>query len=101
MKLRGSGLKRCNSTSGSTLVTVVVTGAILGLVTAGTMALGSFQLRMAHGRNDWIAAYHHAENALHWAAQMIADAWPAPSSGVYATADGTLSLPYMQEALQG
>jgi hypothetical protein len=100
MKLRGSALKRCNSTSGSTLVTVVVTGAILGLVTAGTMALGSFQLRMAHGRNDWIAAYHHAENALHWAAQMIADAWPAPSSGVYATADGTLSLPYMQQALQ-
>lgn len=100
--MKGMNLKRAmqKSEEGSALMVVVVTGGILGLVTAGTLALGSFHLNMAHGRNDWIAAYYHAENALQWAAQMIADAWPAPGSGVYATANGTLPLAYMQQTLQ-
>lgn len=87
-------------TQGSVLLVVVVTGGILGLITAGTLALSSFAHSAAMGRNDWIAAHHHAENALHWAAQSIADAPPSANPTVYSTAAGSLDLPYMTQALQ-
>ena len=77
---------------------VVLTGGILTITIAGMLSLSSASLRNAHGRNDWNAAFYHAENALQWAAQGIADATPTGTSNSYSTVDGTLSLPYMAAA---
>lgn len=99
MRFAGSLTRPRRKLWGSTLVVAVVTGGILGVIVGGTLSLSSFAVRSAHGRSDWTAAFYHAENALQWVAQRIADTWPAPGSAVYATADGSLNLPYMLQGL--
>jgi len=76
---------------------VVIIGGIMTLTIASSITLSGAFLRNAHGRADWNAAFFHAENALQWAAQGIADATPT-SSKFYSTADSTLTLPYMEAA---
>ena len=44
------------------------------------------------------AAFYHAENALEWAAQSIADQTPSATSNLYSIAGGTLTLPYASSA---
>src|SRR5581483_6070052 len=46
------------------------------------------------GRGDWNAAFFHAENAMQWAAQGIADKDPISLSNYYSTAGGTLTMAY-------
>jgi Tfp pilus assembly protein PilX len=87
------------SNSGSTLVTVLVIGGVSSITIASMLALSGTSLRNAHGRADWNAAFFHAENALQWAAQGIADASPVSVSNCCATADSSLSLAYMATAL--
>ena len=84
--------------SGSTLAMVIVIGGIMGVIIAATLGLSSFSLRSAHTRSDWNAAFFHAENAVQWAAQNIADTDPATASNYFATASGTLTLGYANTA---
>ena len=82
----------------NTLAVVLVTGGVMGIVIAGSFSLSSFTLKSAHNRTDWNAAFYHAENALQWAAQGVADADPTTASNYYSTASGTLTLAYMASA---
>jgi Tfp pilus assembly protein PilX len=84
--------------SGSTLVTVLVIGAVSSITIASMLALSGTSLRNAHGRADWNAAFFHAENAMEWAAQGVADANSISASNYSATADSSLSLTYMATA---
>lgn len=90
MRIRLSPSAPC---AGNTLVMVVVTGGIMGITVASMLALSGFSLNSAHDRADWNAAFYHAENSLEWAAQCIADSAPT-SSNLFATANGSLTLPY-------
>jgi Tfp pilus assembly protein PilX len=84
--------------AGSTLVTVLIIGGICTMMIGSMLALSHNSLRSAHGRADWNAAFFHAENALQWAAQAVADASPASASNFFSTANSTLTLPYMVAA---
>src|SRR5450432_37452 len=86
------------SNSGSTLVTVLVIGGVASITVASMLALSGNSLKNAHGRADWNAAFFHAENALDWAAQNIADLSPVSTTNYYSTAGNTLTLAYMTAA---
>src|ERR1017187_9785201 len=87
------------SQRGSTLVTIMIMGGISSVLVASMLALSSNSLQNAHNRSDWNAAFFHAENALTWAAQNIADTTPASANNFYSTINGTLTLPYMSAEL--
>jgi hypothetical protein len=76
---------------GSTLLTVVVVGAI-ACVSAGSMLLMSTNsINNAFGRVSWDKAFYCAENALVWASQSAFDNAVAPgSTNYYSTALGSL-----------
>jgi hypothetical protein len=97
MNLRLSSVAR-PSVSGNALLLVVILGGIMTLTIGSTIKLSTSFLRNAHGRSDWNAAFFHAENAMQWAAQGIADVRPASASSQFTTADGTLTVPYMADA---
>ena len=82
----------------NTLMMVVIIGGIMSITIASMLSLSGTSLRNAHGRADWNTAFYHAENALQWAAQNIADLSPSAASNYYATVDGSLSLAYMATA---
>src|SRR5437773_11610488 len=85
------------SSEGSALITVVTISGVLVFVLAAMMQLSSSCVRRAYERTHWNAAFFHAENALQWAAQRIADA-PEGDAGLlgnFSTGSGTLNLPYM------
>src|SRR2546422_424647 len=88
-------------TEGGALVTVVVIAGILVFVLAAMMQLSSASVRRAYERTQWNAAFFHAENALQWAAQRIADAPDADPTllGNFSPRGGTLNLPYMVQAV--
>src|SRR5579863_10389183 len=83
------------SEAANTLVTVLAIGGVVSISLAAMLSLSNSSLRNAHGRGDWNAAFYHAENALQWAAQSIADASPSAVSNYFSTANGTLPLRYM------
>jgi Tfp pilus assembly protein PilX len=89
---------RHSARHGNTLVIVMLLGGAMSLVVASTYFLTLASLRNAQGRTDWNAAFYHAENALQWAAQGLADATPSAPSNYFATANGTLGLAYMTGA---
>jgi hypothetical protein len=81
------------SEQGSTLLIVVVVGALLSLVIAAMLSLSSNSLQSAHGHVDWDKSFYNAESAVVWAAQNVLDAPPpAGSSNYYSTAQNTLPL---------
>jgi hypothetical protein len=82
--------------TGSSLVLTLLATGVLAISLAAMMRLSTFTVHQAHNRQDWNEAFYHAENALRWGAQMIADA-PSPTSplGQYAACAGTLGLPYL------
>lgn len=82
------------SQAANTLVIVIVLGGIMSTIVASMLSLSSASLSNAHGRTDWNMAFFHAENAMQWAAQNVADVNPA-TSNYYSTANGLLALPYM------
>jgi Tfp pilus assembly protein PilX len=87
------------SQRGSTLVTVMIMGGISSVLVASMLSLSSNSLQNAHNRSDWNAAFFHAENALTWAAQNIADTTPPSANNFYSTINGNLTLPYMSAEL--
>ena len=88
-------LSRSRQTGNSLVLTLLATG-VLSISLAAMLRLSTFTVHHAHTRQDWNEAFFHAENALRWGAQMIAD---APSTtgplGQYSAQSGTLGLPYM------
>jgi len=84
-------LKKHRQQRGSTLLAVVVTGAIMFLTAGSMVYLSSNSVNSAHARVDWNKAFFNAENAMVWAAQTAFDNSMAPgSSNYYSTASGTL-----------
>ena len=90
--------KRLSPEAGSTLVTVLIIGAISLIIISSMLALSGSSVRSAHARADWNTAFFHAENALEWAAQSIADASPVAGSNYYSTVNNTLTVPYLATA---
>ena len=89
------------SQTANTLVTVLFIGGVVSISLAAMLSLSNTSLRNAHGRADWNVAFYHAENALEWAAQSIADSNPTSASNYYSIANGTLSISYMVSAAAG
>lgn len=79
--------------------TLILT-AVLGITTLSMVELSSFRVRTEYARWASNQAYYHAENALNWALQMVAD---APSTyggtpsfvGNYSVSAGNLSMSYL------
>jgi len=78
---------------GSTLLTVVIIGAIICGTASSMLVMSSSSVSNAYGRVAWDKAFFITENAVVWAAQATFDSSPGPgSSNYYSTAHGTLPL---------
>ncbi|HEX4121962.1 MAG TPA: hypothetical protein VH619_15185 [Verrucomicrobiae bacterium] len=78
---------------GSTLLTVVIIGAIMCLSASSMLIMSSTSIKNAYGRVDWDKSFYDCENAVVWAAQSTFDTTPGPStSNYYSTARGTLPI---------
>jgi hypothetical protein len=78
---------------GSTLLTVVVIGAIMCVSASSMLIMSTNSINNAAGRVDWNKAFFNAENSAVWAAQTAFDSTPAPgSTNYYSTALGNLPL---------
>ncbi|HEX3720264.1 MAG TPA: hypothetical protein VH595_20120 [Verrucomicrobiae bacterium] len=78
---------------GSTLLTVVVIGAIVCLSASSMLMMSSTSVKNAYGRVDWDKAFFTCENTLVWASQTTFDATPGPNtSNYYSTALGTIPI---------
>ncbi len=96
-------VQRRAAETGSALVAAVVFSFLVMLAITSTMQLSAYRVRLEHGRAHSQQAYFHAENALNWICQAIADSAQggatAPFLGHYSVRDGTLHLTY-QEGLK-
>jgi hypothetical protein len=79
----------------------LVIGGATAIVVGSFLSLTNTSLGLAHGRSDWQAAFYHAENALQWGAQLIADnGGKVSGSNYYSTASSPVNLPpYMATAI--
>jgi len=78
---------------GSTLLTVVIIGAIMCVGASSMLVMSANSVKSAYGRVDWNKAFFNAENAAVWAAQKAFDASPAPgSTSYYSTSQGSLPV---------
>ncbi len=76
---------------GSSLLTVVVVGAILCISTCSMLVMSTTSINHAYGRVSWDKAFYCAENGLVWASQTAFDTSVAPgSTNFYSTSSGTL-----------
>ncbi len=81
------------SAQGSALMTVVVIGGIVCVITAAMLLVSSNSLKNAYGRTDWNKAFFSAESAVVWAAQKAFDSGQAAgTTRTNSTALGTLPL---------
>ena len=87
--------------SGSTLIATVVFSGIMGVTVLAMLQLSSSRVRAEYGRWHWNQAFYHAENALGWAGQKIADSQDTESDasflGTYSVSAGTLDLGYVED----
>jgi Tfp pilus assembly protein PilX len=88
-------------TEGSALLTVIMISGILVFVLTSMMQLSSTSVRRAYERTSWNSAFFHAENALQWAAQRIAEAPEGDVTllGNFSASSGSLNLPYVLQAV--
>ena len=80
--------------AGAVLFNAIVFSGVLGIGSVALLSLGNNRVRSAFNRWDSNEAYYHAENALTWAAQRIAD----NSSGLvgnYSYSGGNVTLGYL------
>src|SRR5580658_5463849 len=78
---------------GSSLLTVVIIGAVMCISTCSMLVMSTNSINNAYGRVSWEKAFYCAENALVWAAQSTFDNAMAPgSTNFYSTALGTLPI---------
>lgn len=91
---------RDHARRGSALITTVIFSGILGITVLGMLELSRFRMKTEYGRWHWAQAFYHAENALSWAGQKIADAGStgdrAAFVGTYSAAGGSIHLDYMK-----
>lgn len=83
--------------SGNVLFLAVFFSGILGIAVFSLVQMGSVRVQASHNRWDYHEAYFHAENAMTWAAQGLADG--RVSIGRYSLDDDSISLDYYQSAL--
>lgn len=85
---------------GMALIVTTATAAGLMITVASVLGLSVFRHQATFQRTRWNESYYHAENALVWATQKIADADTGGTSasflGSYSVTASSLSLPYMQ-----
>jgi len=85
--------KAVRQARGSTLLTVVVIGAIICTCVSSMLVLSNNSVNNAYSRVDWNKSFFIAENAMVWMAQSAFDNTPkAGSSNYYSTALGTLPV---------
>lgn len=89
-----------NRESGNALFHAVVFAVVLGIGCFSLLTVSSGRVRASHNRWDYNESYYHAENALSWGAQMIADATNSPV-GTFSKSGGTVALPYMNNLSAG
>jgi hypothetical protein len=75
---------------GSTLLTVVVMGAIMCLAAGSMLLMSSNSVSNSYGRSDWDKAFYICENAMVWAAQTTFDSTNVSTNSYYSTSAGTL-----------
>lgn len=94
-------LIRRRHSEGSALLTVVMISGILVFVLSSMMQLSSTSVRRAYERTSWNTAFFHAENALQWAAQRIAEAPEGDPTllGNFSAGLGSLNLPYILQSV--
>jgi hypothetical protein len=86
-------LNRRSREQGSSLLTVVVIGAVICITTSSMMVMSTNSITNAYGRVSWEKAFYCAENAMVWAAQSSFDNSVAPgTTNFYSTAAGTLPI---------
>jgi hypothetical protein len=87
---------------GSTLLTVVIIGALVCLTASSMLITSTNSITNASGRVDWDKAFFNAENAVIWGAQTAFDTSLAPgSSNYYSTALGTLPVGFIISPTNG
>jgi hypothetical protein len=94
--------KKRRSDQGSTLLIVVIIGAIMCLSASSMLIMSSTSIKNAYGRVDWDKSFYASENAMVWAAQVAFDGGPGPgTSNYYSTAGGTLPITKIISATNG
>lgn len=92
---------RSHRTRASALLPTLVFAGIMGMTTLSVVELTSYRARTENARWTSNQAYYHAENALSWAVQVIADSADGGAAaaflGQYSLSDGTLTLPYLAQ----
>jgi len=78
--------------SGQVLVQAILYSGILGIACFAMLEVSQNRVQSAYNRSDNNEAFYHAENALNWGMQRIADE-NAPQ-GRYMASDRTLALSY-------
>src|SRR5688572_16720754 len=101
MKFLRSQRKR--SDHGSILGIAVLFSGILAITVAGIMSLSMYRIRAEANRAHSNQAYYHAENALNWACQVIADASAGGTNASFVgnfsateTGHNGVSIPYLK-----
>ena len=91
------------SPAGSVLLTTLVMGSVLCLTVGAMVTLSQYQVRSENTRWTSGQAFYHAENAMNWALQTIADSSvggeEAPFLGNYSATAGTIGVSYYASLL--
>ncbi|GAB4323723.1 MAG: hypothetical protein Kow0059_19090 [Candidatus Sumerlaeia bacterium] len=66
---------------GNILLGTLLLITIVGIAVTGLMKLSLQRFETAHAEVDYTEAYYHAENAIEWAGQLIADAQDDAAAG--------------------
>ncbi len=81
------------------LLPTLVFSGVMGISALSMMELSAYRTRLEYHRWASNEAYYHAENAMSWSLQMVADATSggpdASFLGRYSVSDGSLGLSYM------
>lgn len=101
MKTKFSKIGVFGNESGSALLMTTVFSGILLIMITGILSLSTQRVRDEYRRWNWTEAYYHAENALGWAAQKIADGNNAAAGadflGNYSADQRTINLKYLNQ----
>lgn len=81
--------------NGSSLVAVVIFGALLGIGCVSLLTFSGNRIQAVHRRLQTTEAFYHAENVLNWGAQFIADSSASPV-GNYSASDKKIDLGYLE-----
>ncbi|HXG48257.1 MAG TPA: hypothetical protein VNO52_11585 [Methylomirabilota bacterium] len=98
MRIRLTSPPACRA-RGHVLFQTMVYSGILGIACYALLQMSEIRVRSSHQRWDYNEAFYHAENALNWGVQRLADV--ASPNGNFKLTDGTLALDYFRTLTNG